>query len=61
METDIRRELNLIIIAIKKRDGSMVFNPGPDTAIDAQDTLIAMGTQDMLARFEKKADIRKAG
>ena len=29
IETDIRKQLNLIIIAVKKTDGKMVFNPGP--------------------------------
>lgn len=55
VDTDIRRELNLIIIAIKKADGQMVFNPGPYTLIDDNDTLIAMGERDSLARFEQVA------
>lgn len=48
VETGIRRDLNLIIIAVKKRDGHMVFNPGPDTVIDAHDTLVAMGERTSL-------------
>jgi voltage-gated potassium channel len=55
IDTDIRRELNLIIIAIKKKDGQMVFNPGPATIIDGQDTLIAMGKRNDLGELEKKA------
>lgn len=55
VETDIRRELNLIIIAIKKGDGTMVFNPGPDTVVDSGDTLIAMGHPDMLALVKQRA------
>jgi voltage-gated potassium channel len=55
IETDIRRELNLIIIAIKKRDGQMVFNPGPQTVIEAGDTLISMGEKENLAILEKEA------
>jgi voltage-gated potassium channel len=55
IETDIRRELNLIIIAIKKKDGQMVFNPGPATIINGQDTLIAMGKRNDLGQLEKKA------
>jgi voltage-gated potassium channel len=54
-ETDIRKDLDLIIIAIKKSDGSMVFNPGPDTTIECRDTLIAMGHPEMMVLFEKKA------
>ena len=54
-DTDIREELNLIIIAVKKNDGRMVFNPGPDTVIEDGDTLIAMGGQEHLDAFATKA------
>ena len=57
VDTDIRKELNLIIIAIKKADGQMVFNPGPYTAIEDNDTLIAMGERQSLARFEQQATV----
>jgi voltage-gated potassium channel len=49
VETDIRRDLDLIVIAVMKRDGEMVFNPGPQTVVDAHDTLITMGRKDDLA------------
>jgi voltage-gated potassium channel len=55
MDTDIRRELNLIIIAIRKADGKMVFNPGPQTVIEDNDTLITMGKRKQLAQFEQAA------
>ena len=55
IETDIRRVLNLIVIAIKKPDGSMVFNPGPETIVNAHDTLIVMGKRNALAIMEKNA------
>ncbi len=55
VDTDIRRELNLIIIAIKKKDGQMVFNPGPYTIIEAEDTLIAMGEKKTLSILEREA------
>jgi len=57
VDTDIRKELNLIIIAVKKADGQMVFNPGPYTVIEDNDTLIAMGERQNLARFEQEATI----
>ncbi len=57
IDTDIRRELNLIIIAIKKFDGGMVFNPGPETVIENNDTLIAMGDKDNLKALEKEAGL----
>lgn len=54
-ETDIRKELNLIIIAIRKKDGKMVFNPGPNTFIEDEDTLISMGERQNLEIFHEKA------
>jgi voltage-gated potassium channel len=57
IDTDIRRELNLIIIAIKKSDGRMVFNPGPETVIEDNDTLIAMGERGNLKALEKAAGL----
>lgn len=57
IETDIRKQLNLIIIAVKKTDGKMVFNPGPDTVIHDNDTLIAMGKRKDLEVFEKEAGV----
>ena len=56
-ETDIRKSLNLIVIAVKKRDGTMVFNPGPDTVLNSHDTLIAMGQKEKLAEFRKEARV----
>ncbi|WP_026167592.1 potassium channel family protein [Desulfovibrio oxyclinae] len=43
MNSDIRPRYNVIIIAIKKPDGAMVFNPGPAEVIGAHDTLLAVG------------------
>ncbi|MBI5252762.1 MAG: potassium channel protein [Desulfomonile tiedjei] len=58
VDTDIRKGLNLIIIAIKKKDGQMVFNPGPYTVMDADDTLIAMGEKKNLSVLEREASER---
>ncbi len=45
VESQIRPRFNLIIIAIKKESGDMVFNPGPKQVIKANDTLLAVGGQ----------------
>ena len=42
-ESGIRRDLDLIVVAIKKEDGGMIFNPAFDTIIKKGDTLIALG------------------
>jgi len=55
VETDIRRDLDLIVIGIKKHYGDMVFNPGPQTVVEAHDTLIAMGRKEELAACRRTA------
>jgi voltage-gated potassium channel len=52
----IRQELGIIIVAIKRRDGRMVFNPPPDEALDEGDVLIALGHRDQLDRLESLSD-----
>lgn len=52
-ESGIRKELGLIIVAIKKSTGEMLFNPLPDARIELGDTLIAMGDPTNLRKLEK--------
>jgi voltage-gated potassium channel len=49
IESNIRKE-GIIIVAIKKKDGSFIYNPGPEEFIAKGDTLIALGRQ---TDFEK--------
>jgi voltage-gated potassium channel len=39
----IRKDFGVIIVAINKHDGQMLFNPAPETVIDSGDTLITLG------------------
>ena len=48
-----RRELGVIVLAIRKADGQMVFNPAGETKIYAGDFLIVMGEQPKLQNLEK--------
>ncbi len=52
-DSGIRQQFNLIIIAIKKRDGSMLFNPSFETVIYGGDTVIAVGEENNLQKLEK--------
>jgi len=52
-DSGVRSKYNLIIIAIKKADGKMLFNPSFDTLIEANDTVIAVGEAINLQRLEK--------
>jgi voltage-gated potassium channel len=48
-----RRELGVIVLAVRKSDGQMVFNPPSDTTISGGDFLIVMGEQPKLQNLEK--------
>jgi voltage-gated potassium channel len=48
----IRRDLGVIVLAIRKHDGKMIFNPPADTLIVGGDCLIVMGQQENLRRLE---------
>lgn len=53
-DSGIRQKYNLIIIAIKKSDGAMVFNPSFEARIQSGDTVIAVGeTQNLRLLGEK--------
>jgi voltage-gated potassium channel len=52
-DSEIRQQLNLIIISMRKSDGTMLFNPEAGTTIDAGDTVIAVGKNEMLAKLER--------
>jgi voltage-gated potassium channel len=51
-DSGIRQKYNLIIIAIMKPDGNMLFNPSFETIITPNDTVIAVGEADNLQKLE---------
>jgi voltage-gated potassium channel len=51
-----RQNFNLIIIAIKKPDGGMLFNPSFEAAIMPGDTVIAVGEEENLQKLAKILD-----
>jgi voltage-gated potassium channel len=52
-QMQIRRELGVIVLAIRKSDGRMLFNPPADAEIEGGDYLIAMGETANLHRLEQ--------
>ena len=50
-DSGIRKSFDVIIIAIKKSAGQMVFNPGPDVLLEVEDVLITMGDKSQLKRL----------
>jgi voltage-gated potassium channel len=51
MNSGIRSHYNLIVMAIKRSDGTMIFNPAPQEILRAGDTMVAIGPVDNLTRF----------
>jgi voltage-gated potassium channel len=53
--TNILSELNVIVVAIHRRNGERTFNPTGDAMIDAGDTLIAIGQAEALMHMNDLA------
>lgn len=52
-QMQVRRELGVIVLAIRRSDGAMLFNPPADAIIAGGDCLIVMGEPDSLRNLEK--------
>jgi len=52
-DSEIRKKLDLIIVAVKKAAGNMLFNPSSQTKLEAGDTVIAIGENRNLERLER--------
>ncbi len=52
-QMQIRRELGVIILAIRKSDGRMLFNPPAEAELESGDYLIAMGEAANLHKLEQ--------
>jgi voltage-gated potassium channel len=50
-ETNIRSQLNIVIVSIKRANGEIVFNPNAEAVIQAGDMLIAIGSAESLAQL----------
>ena len=57
MESAIRKDYDLIVVAIKKGTGEMIFNPSPQAKIQVGDILVALGDRENLRRLEKRLGI----
>ncbi len=55
LESGLRQRLGIIVVAVKKNDGVMEFNPSSSTGIEAGDRLIVLGGGENLARLEALA------
>ena len=51
MGSNLRQEFGVIIVAIKRRNGEMVFNPGPQEVFIAGDVIVVIGKRAELQRM----------
>ena len=54
-ETNIRSELDIVIVSIRRSHGEIVFNPSGDAKIETGDMLIAIGRAEALAKLNELA------
>ena len=54
-QSGIRQKLGIIVVAIKKRNSQMVFNPTSDAVIETGDYLIALGPIENVRHLEEIA------
>ncbi len=53
MDSGIRKRYDVIVVAIKRDGGEMLFNPKPDTMILPGDIMIVLGQADQITALEK--------
>lgn len=54
MDSGLRKEYDLIVVAIKREGGEMQFNPKPQTSILPGDILVVLGEHVHIAALEKQ-------
>ena len=54
MDSGIRKNHDLIVVAIKRQHGEMMFNPNPGTIINVSDTLVVLGGQENIKALERE-------
>jgi len=54
-ETNIRSELDIVVVSIRRSDGQVLFNPSGEVTIAAGDMLIAIGHAESLVKLAKAA------
>jgi voltage-gated potassium channel len=53
--SNLRRDLGVIIVAIKKTTGHMLYNPEGSTVMEAGDVLISLGHRQQVDQLEQRA------
>lgn len=53
IESNLRKNFGIIIVAIKKNDGRMIFNPAPLEILQPHDVIVILGKKNDLADMKK--------
>jgi voltage-gated potassium channel len=51
IDSHLRQDFGVIIVAIKKSSGEMIFNPGPSERLDSGDVIVVLGKREDLKRM----------
>ncbi|MDH7555237.1 MAG: TrkA C-terminal domain-containing protein [Spirochaetota bacterium] len=51
IESNLRKDYGVIIVAIKKAQGKMIFNPQSSEVIESGDIIVALGKKDMMEKM----------
>ena len=54
-DTNIRSELDIVIIGIRRSDGQTIFNPSGEAVIESGDMLIAIGNAESVMKLNAMA------
>ncbi|MBC8168019.1 MAG: potassium channel protein [Bryobacteraceae bacterium] len=57
-DLQIRREVGVIVLGIRRANGEMIFNPDASATVDGGDYLIAMGGTEQLRQLEQLLEVR---
>jgi voltage-gated potassium channel len=60
-EANFRQAFGVIVVAIKRADGHMQFNPEPDDMMQVSDQLVVLGNAAQLKALEEAASGSPAG
>lgn len=60
-DADLRKQTGVLVLALRRVDGSFTTNPDPDTLIEPRQILITVGTDDDVRRLEDLAGARSGG
>jgi voltage-gated potassium channel len=56
-DTNIRKATDVLVIAIREKDGKYIFNPGPSALLSENATLIVLGSVDSIIRLRKSISV----